>query len=209
MCGSSESPRSKASKSFTLRKRAATPCPWSRLHRAGFATIHRRTWRPVIAGRPRVVRDRFPLFERGPEQFRNLLHRVEEFRPVCHDQQRPEEFSQVWCRSCLARQERQYRERQKPLGPWYRCWQTRAFAGARQNWPSAASDPRPGYRGRPCRSADRWRCRVCPVSWSGTLSIVAPSHRLRKIEATERTSGLRPAATRRSSPRIYASADAR
>lgn len=26
------------------------------------------------------------------------------FRPVCHDQQRPEESSQGWCRLCLARQ---------------------------------------------------------------------------------------------------------
>src|SRR5690242_20112167 len=43
---------------------------------------------------------------------------------------------------------------------------------------------------------------------SGTLSIVAPSQRLRKTEATERTSGLRPVDTRRSKPRIYASADA-
>ena len=44
---------------------------------------------------------------------------------------------------------------------------------------------------------------------SGTLSLVAPSQRLRKTEATERTSGLSPADTRRSKPRIYASADAR
>lgn len=32
-----------------LRKRAASPCPWSRLHQSGFATIHRSTWRPDLA----------------------------------------------------------------------------------------------------------------------------------------------------------------
>src|ERR1700678_923433 len=138
-----------------LRKRAATPCPWSRWRRAGFATIHRRTWRPAIAGRLPVFRDQSPPFESRLEPSRSLLHRVEEFRPACHDQQRPEESSQVWCRSCLARQERQYRERQKPSGPWFRYWQTRASGAARQSWPNAASDRRPGYRGRPYRSADR------------------------------------------------------
>src|SRR5215469_10197172 len=44
---------------------------------------------------------------------------------------------------------------------------------------------------------------------SETLSIVAPSQRLRKTEATERTSRPSPADTRRSKPRIYASADAK
>src|SRR4051812_6888026 len=43
----------------------------------------------------------------------------------------------------------------------------------------------------------------------GTLSMVAPSQRLRNTDATDRTSGLSPAETRRSKPRKYASEDAR
>ena len=45
-------------------------------------------------------------------------------------------------------------------------------------------------------------------SASGALPATATSQRLTKIDATEQTSGLDPAATRRSMPRMYASAAA-
>ena len=144
-----------------VRRHFATPGSWSRSHRAGFATIHRRTWRRPIAGRPPAVLNQFPPFENCLEQLHSLLHRAEEFRPVCHDPRRPEEFSQVLCRSCLARQELRYKERQKRLGPWCRCWRKEVSEDVRQNWPNAASGPRPGYRDRLCTSADRWQCRAC------------------------------------------------
>ena len=43
-------------------------------------------------------------------------------------------------------------------------------------------------------------------SSSGTVSVTAASQRLMNSEATDATSGFRPASTRRSSPRMYASA---
>ena len=46
-------------------------------------------------------------------------------------------------------------------------------------------------------------------SASGTLPVTATSQRLTKTEATEPTWGLSPAAMRRSTPRRYASADAK
>jgi hypothetical protein len=53
----------------TLTKRAAVPYPWTRPRRAGFATIHRRTWRPASADRPPVFRDQSQPFENILEPF--------------------------------------------------------------------------------------------------------------------------------------------
>ncbi len=92
------------------------------------------------------------------------------------------------------------RARPRPSGPWCRCWRTAGVAVVRPILPAAASGRTQQVAiclvGLP-RDRD---AQACCSAGPARLSIVALSQRLTNSEATERTSGLRPAATRRSSP---------